>query len=460
MILLAALFIGGSAWAQVPASLTHQGRLADEEGQPITGQVEMTFTIYDAASGGALLWEGNYEVEADEQGFYTVELGGDSNPIDAMVLTGTKTWVGITVDGTELEPRMALNSVPYAVVAGQAKSVADGAVDSDALAPGFSLSGDQIGDVQWDQIDDVPGDLADGDDDTLGGMSCTADDVAVFDGTSWNCTSQPSYDGADFAISDQSCGPGDVVTGIAADGSVQCAPDANTDTTYTAGQGLSVNNEEFSLDTSYTDTLYAHSDQSCPTGEVVVGLDTSGGVLCSPDQDTQRSDSDITGVIANEDRYVEKSGSTMSGDLSTSGDINTDGDVEVGGDLKMNGESFDMHRMRVWRTTNNEINYVDPNGNTHTLTISDPSQQYVSGRIGYEPGKLFFNTEGAPLPCTVLHAEDDAASNNFGLAWATDGGNGMSSVWGNSTTQTFMFQREGSNGIPIATHSAYHLLCM
>ena len=47
-----------------------------------------------------------------------------------------------------------------------------------------------------------------------------------------------TYDGTDFATSNQSCGAGERVTGIAADGSVTCAADVDTNTTYTAGAGL------------------------------------------------------------------------------------------------------------------------------------------------------------------------------------------------------------------------------
>ena len=106
-----------SASAQVPVSLTQQGRLLDDSGQPITGQKQLTFSIYDARTGGNAVWQESISVQLDDQGFYNVTLGGPNKPIDASVLEGGNRWLGISVGGAaELKPRVKLNSVPSEVI--------------------------------------------------------------------------------------------------------------------------------------------------------------------------------------------------------------------------------------------------------------------------------------------------------------------------------------------------------
>ena len=56
-LLLAILFLMGSVpvLAQAPKTLSYQGKLSDSGG-PLNGSYNLTFTIYDAASGGSSLW--------------------------------------------------------------------------------------------------------------------------------------------------------------------------------------------------------------------------------------------------------------------------------------------------------------------------------------------------------------------------------------------------------------------
>lgn len=173
---------------EVPHSVTHQGRLVDDEGQAVTGDTELTYTIYDAATGGAVLWQQEMTADLDDNGFYTVELGGAQNPMDSVVLQDGQAWLGLSVDGDdEMEPRLSLNSVPFALIAERAGSaesadhadhadtasiatmVADEGVNAAALTSDFSIGADQI------------------DDDILGGMSCSSGEVARFDGNNWFC---------------------------------------------------------------------------------------------------------------------------------------------------------------------------------------------------------------------------------------------------------------------------------
>ena len=203
-LILAALLVCFAAPVQaqgVPTSLTHQGRLVDENGVPLSGDVELTYTIYDAATGGAILWQGVVTAQLNESGFYSVELGWSANPITAAILSDGKAWMGVTVEGgDELTPRLAMNSVPFALRAGQsqvavvATSVAPGSITSEALAADFALSPEHLSAAQIE---------------TLGGLSCANGEVAVYNGSNWECGANVSAisAGAGIAVSGSASAP-------------------------------------------------------------------------------------------------------------------------------------------------------------------------------------------------------------------------------------------------------------
>ncbi|MBK9093158.1 MAG: hypothetical protein IPM84_10305 [Anaerolineae bacterium] len=149
-VLFTLLMIGLLLWASsagalplrllgpnVPSTTTiaYQGRLADAGGSPLTGAYSIIFRLYNAASGGAPLWEEQWTGQNGVQvsdGLFNVMLGS-LTPIPQAVVTGNNTlWLGITV-GTddEMAPRVQLGSVPFAV---QALTVPDGSVTTGKIA--------------------------------------------------------------------------------------------------------------------------------------------------------------------------------------------------------------------------------------------------------------------------------------------------------------------------------------
>lgn len=178
--------------AEVPPSMTHQGRLLDDDGAPISGNIELSYTLYDSPTGGTILWQDELTATVSESGFYSVELGGSSNPINAMVLSDGEAWMGVAVDGgSELTPRITLSSVPFALIAERAASaqtadtaqtainVQNGSITNAALADDFSVT------IEADQITEITGD-------TLGGLSCASGEIARFDGSGWACDTEAS----------------------------------------------------------------------------------------------------------------------------------------------------------------------------------------------------------------------------------------------------------------------------
>ena len=118
-------------------TIAYQGRLADADGNPLTGTYNMIFRLYDVASGGVPLWEEQWTGSNGAQvsdGLFNIMLGSLTQiPMD--MVTGHDTlWLGITV-GTddEMTPRVQLGSVPFAV---QALTVPDRSITTDKIADG------------------------------------------------------------------------------------------------------------------------------------------------------------------------------------------------------------------------------------------------------------------------------------------------------------------------------------
>jgi Collagen triple helix repeat (20 copies) len=110
----------GSASAQgVPQTVTHQGRLYDANDKPINSTLPVQFAIYASAAATTSLWTETDMITFDD-GYFSVSLGA-TTPFVAGLFNGSVLYIGITV-GTdpEMTPRAPVQSVPYAMVAGDA----------------------------------------------------------------------------------------------------------------------------------------------------------------------------------------------------------------------------------------------------------------------------------------------------------------------------------------------------
>jgi hypothetical protein len=102
------------------------GVLRDLAGKPLTGTVDVTFSLYSTEAGGSALWFETQSVQADELGRYTALVGAmhaDGLPVE-LFASGEVRWLGIQVGSeTEQQPRVLLVSVPYALKAGDAATL-------------------------------------------------------------------------------------------------------------------------------------------------------------------------------------------------------------------------------------------------------------------------------------------------------------------------------------------------
>jgi hypothetical protein len=100
-----------------PRLLNYQGYLTDTIDIPVDGTFEMTFYIYDAASGGSDKWKETHNGVIVERGVFSVILGQMVAVPDSAFTGGTDRWLEIVVDGQTLSPRTRITSVSYAYTA-------------------------------------------------------------------------------------------------------------------------------------------------------------------------------------------------------------------------------------------------------------------------------------------------------------------------------------------------------
>ena len=101
---LGTLLAAQDAAAVVPPTITHQGRLFDVDGVPVTDTLDVTFTLYDDPVGGNVIWTETLSVEFDE-GYYSVELG-DTTTFDSTVIDGSTRYMGVSVNGDDEMTRL------------------------------------------------------------------------------------------------------------------------------------------------------------------------------------------------------------------------------------------------------------------------------------------------------------------------------------------------------------------
>lgn len=106
------LLVASSALAQVPSRLPVSARLHDN-GAPLSGSQQLTFRLFEAATGGTAQWEESQTVTFAADGFAAFELGA-TVALSLSVLDGRPLFLEVVHRSTALAPRLAIGSVPYA----------------------------------------------------------------------------------------------------------------------------------------------------------------------------------------------------------------------------------------------------------------------------------------------------------------------------------------------------------
>ncbi|OGU58399.1 MAG: hypothetical protein A2315_03985 [Ignavibacteria bacterium RIFOXYB2_FULL_35_12] len=111
---LSFLFLTQLTWAQVPATISYQGVLADSEGNILSdGNYDLYFNLYDSFFNGNILWSESQTINL-RNGIFNVILG-EFVPITLPF--DKQYWLGVSI-GTdpELTPRIQLTASPYSMI--------------------------------------------------------------------------------------------------------------------------------------------------------------------------------------------------------------------------------------------------------------------------------------------------------------------------------------------------------
>lgn len=123
----AVLLLATLSGAEVPHLIGFQGQLT-EGGNPVNGEVEISFKIYNVETGGSPMWI-EVQMVTVEEGRYSVLLGSGTT-LDGIEFTGDR-WLALHVTGqSEMAPRYRLATSPFSLRAKVADSVASLAPES------------------------------------------------------------------------------------------------------------------------------------------------------------------------------------------------------------------------------------------------------------------------------------------------------------------------------------------
>ncbi|RKZ33709.1 hypothetical protein DRQ33_03675, partial [bacterium] len=125
----------------IPQQITYQGKATDLSGVALDGTYNITFRIFDAATGGTELWSEAHPSVLITKGLFDVILGS-SNPITMDF--SNQYFLQVEIGGEVLTPRIPLTAVGYAF---------------------RSANADTAEFVLWSNIDGIPAGFADGTDD-------------------------------------------------------------------------------------------------------------------------------------------------------------------------------------------------------------------------------------------------------------------------------------------------------
>jgi hypothetical protein len=250
---------GVTVQAALGTAFTYQGRLTDSDA-PAEGSYDFRFILYDADSDGAQVGsavmrenvpvgDGYFAVELD---FGSTAFSGAARYLEVAVRPGDSTDAH-----TALSPRQPLTAAPYALY---------------ALA------------VPWSGLSGVPGDLADGDDDT----TYSAGAGLVLEGNTFRANTDYLQQRVANACAQESA-----IRVIHPDGTVECqsvAGGTGDITAVNAGYGLSGGGESGDVMlTVLTDTIQARIGGTCPAEQSIRSIAQDGTVTCEPDDDTTYS---------------------------------------------------------------------------------------------------------------------------------------------------------------------------
>jgi hypothetical protein len=139
-MLWAGLLCCSGVLAQVPTTLSYQGRLLQNDAAqgPVGGTIDIQFSIWSGPTGdpGATqLWSESWTGVGLSNGVFSVLLGSNGSPlVPSNFQNDSSLYLQLTIDGETLSPRQQLGSVPFAIVDEPANERQDLSLSGDTLS--------------------------------------------------------------------------------------------------------------------------------------------------------------------------------------------------------------------------------------------------------------------------------------------------------------------------------------
>ena len=288
--------VAGPAFAAAPKTALVDGVLTSSGGSAAAdGDYDVTFTIYDAPSGGTAVWtEGPVKMKVTGGRFAHVL--GSSTPMDAAKLAAAKgQWLALKIGSDPELPTQALHASIFALHAGVADKVScDGCISGDQVANGsmaaakmgFNYAGSNTKggpalDLTCTGCVSVSEMKFDGDVDLAGNSLKAKNGTFAGDVTAKSVTATEFVgDGSKLTgiktASGECKNAGEVVKGINADGSLKCV--VAMDPSALPQDGLNEISNDL-LSNQFTDTIQGAANVAIPDN---TGADANA-VLDFPD---------------------------------------------------------------------------------------------------------------------------------------------------------------------------------
>ncbi len=338
-------FLSAVARAATPDTISYQGRLRDDAGVVVAdGSYDFTFSLYDDPGAGAVDWTEDQAVTVTD-GYFSVQLGAvdpfNDNAGEESDLNAAR-WLSVVVEGETLAPRVAINSVAYAMTSRAVESLAaePAAEDSYGGRMYYNTTDGQL------YVYDATGPgwvsaTGAGSDTNIGtdNLTLTGDRVLAMDGNSLTLDGSTGdvVFGDDGSISTD----GQIVTtgALRADGGITTNAGALTINpfTYTAiGLGMP------GVATGVGD-LYVTNDFEVAGTATLASLDVGGGygdagaTIGSNGNLSANGDLTVDGTSNLSDLSVGGGYGDNGAAIDTDGNLRTDGTVSADGKVTVNG---------------------------------------------------------------------------------------------------------------------------
>ena len=149
-VVLTIFFIFNILYGGVPSGINYQGRY-EENGQPVTGQRSFRFNLYNAATGGTLLWtSGDVSINVVD-GLFNYVL--NCRDID---WRNNDVYLEVVVGGTTLSPRERIQSSAYAFYSSSA-SYAENSMKLNSQPASYYLNTSATPQVKYGELSCVIG---------------------------------------------------------------------------------------------------------------------------------------------------------------------------------------------------------------------------------------------------------------------------------------------------------------